>query len=236
MTTPTSHHPRRGRMAVAAATAVVLVVVGLVLFVTAGPNRSGDPAQAVAGAPSLTSTTPYAPSLPPLAGAAVGGSVSTPGHPSPGAVADGPVSPPGSDAGGPGAPPAASGVPAPGAAVPGQPGSSGGQAVPGGVVVPGQPGSSSNAAPGAAAGNTGGPTLVVRRAVPATPVTPHRAAPEVVAPASVLQHGLQLSPVPRPRCLRARSPCPPSVWDQWGPGRAVRSPTAFSSRHPLKAL
>ena len=158
MTTPTSHHPRRGRMAVAAATAVVLVVVGLVLFVTAGPNRSGDPAQAVAGAPSLTSTTPYAPSLPPLAGAAVGGSVSTPGHPSPGAVADGPVSPPGSDAGGPGAPPAASGVPAPGAAVPGQPGSSGGQAVPGGVVVPGQPGSSSNAAPGAATGNTGGPT------------------------------------------------------------------------------
>ncbi len=162
MTTPTPRRPRRGRMVAAAIAAVVLVVAGLVLFVTAGSNRPGSSAQAIAGAPSLTSTTPYAPSLPPLAGAAVGGSVSTPGHPSPGAVADGPVSTPGSDAGGPG-------VPAPGG-TPLAAGSSGAQAVPGGPAsdpggqaVPGQPGSSSNAAPGAApggqpgsSGNTGG--------------------------------------------------------------------------------
>ena len=167
MTTPTSpRRSRRGRTAVAAAIAVVLVVTGLVLLVTAGSNRPGDPAPAVAGAPSLTSTTPYAPSLPPLAGAAVGGSVSTPGHPSPGAVADGPVSTPGGDAGAP-APPAVSGVPAPGTpngAGPGtpngagQPGSSSGPAngaVPG-AAIPGQPGSSSNAAPGDTAGNTSG--------------------------------------------------------------------------------
>jgi len=158
MTTPTSHHPRRGRMAVAAAIAVVLVVAGLVLFATAGSHQPGDPAQAIAGAPSSTSTTPNAPDPPTPAGAAWGHPVSTPGHPSPGAVADGPVSTPGGDAGAP-APPAVSGVPAPGTPNgAGQPGSSSGPAngaVPG-AAIPGQSGSSSNAAPGDAAGNTSG--------------------------------------------------------------------------------
>jgi len=178
MTTPT-HRPHRGRTAAVAVAAVVLLVVGLVLFVTAGSNRPGGSAQAIAGAPSSTPNAPGPP--PPLAGAAAaGGPVSTPGHPSPGAVADGSVSTPGSDAGAPagpavpappsgtGAPPAASGVPAPGAAAPGQPGSSSGPGStvpgnPGGTDAggpssgagPGQPGSSSNAAPGDAAGNPG---------------------------------------------------------------------------------
>jgi len=168
MTTPT-HHPRRGRMAVAAAVAVVLVVAGLALFATAGPNRSGDPAQAIAGAPSSTTATPNAPDLPSLAGAAAGDPVSTPGSDA-GAPSAPAVSVPSSA---PGVPPAANGVPAPGTAngagtgavVPGQPGSSNGTdaggtapgAVPG-AVVPDQPGSSGNAAPGDTPGNTGGAT------------------------------------------------------------------------------
>ena len=171
MTTPTHRRPHRGRMAVAAVGAVVLVVAGLVLFATAGSSRPGDSAQAAAGGPSLTTSTPDTPgSSSPLAGAATAGDpVSTPdapGHPSPGAVADGPVSTPGGDAGAP-APPAVSGVPAPGTpngAGPGtpngagQPGSSSGPAngaVPG-AAAPGQPGSSSNAAPGAAPGGQAG--------------------------------------------------------------------------------
>jgi len=155
MTTPTHRRPHRGRMAVAAVTAVVLVVAGLVLLATAGPSQQGDPAQAIAGAPNPTTSLPNTPGPPSsLAGAATtGGPVSTPGHPSPGAVADGSVSTPGSDAGapavpavpvpssGPGAPPAASG------AGPGQPGSSSGTDAggpasgPAGADVPGQPGS-----------------------------------------------------------------------------------------------
>ena len=163
MTTPT-HRPQRGRTAAVAVAAVVLVVVGLVLFATAGSHRPGDPTQAIAGAPSSTSTTPNAPDPPTPAGAALGDPVSTPG--SEVGTPSGPAVPaPSSD---PGAPPAASGVPAPGTA-PGQPGSSSGPGStvpdnPGGTdpggpasgVGPGQPGSSSNAAPGDAAGNTGG--------------------------------------------------------------------------------
>lgn len=60
MATPT-HHPRRGRMAAAAVTAAVLVVAGLVLLVTAGSSHTGGSTQAIAGAPSSTSTAPESP-------------------------------------------------------------------------------------------------------------------------------------------------------------------------------
>jgi len=180
MATPT-HRPHRGRLAATAVASVVLVVVGLVLFVTAGSNRPGDPTQAVAGAPGSTSTTPYAPSLPPPAGAAAGGSVSTPsspGHPSPGAVADGPVSSPGSDAGAPGQPAPASG---PGAAVPSQPGSSasdpgsttggGTSGIPGVPIqgeTPGNPGNAAVVDTGAGSGVSDAARAAARAATPPT--------------------------------------------------------------------
>ncbi len=193
MTTPTHRRPRRGLMTAATAiAAVVLVVVGLVLFVTAGPSQPGDPAQAIAGAPNPTTSLPDTPgSSSPLAGAATaGGPVSTPGHPSPGAVADGSVSTPGSDAGapavpvpssGPGAPPAVSGVPTPGnatgpgAAVPGQPGSSGGADAGGpangagpGATVPGQPGNATSSGTGGGSGVSASARASALAGAPAT--------------------------------------------------------------------
>ncbi len=231
MTTPTRHHPRRGRMAVAAIVAVVLVVVGLVLLATAGPSQPGDPAQAIAGAPSST-TTPNAPDPPPPAGAAVGGPVSTPGSDA-GAPSTPAVPVPSSGAG---APPAANG------AGPGHPGSSG-NAAPGAPGAPGAPAPRqavlfllpASPVPRATPPSVMQPAtlaalpLVVRRAAPEIQAPLHRVALEVVAPASVLRRGLRRSPALLPQCPPGRSRCRLSGWGRSPPARAARSQTAFWS-------
>lgn len=137
MTTPTHHRPHRGRTAVATVTAAVLLVVGLVLLATAGSNRSGDPAPAVAGAPrSVAPQSPNPPSVFPGAVAPAGGSVS--GSSAPGAPAN----------------------PVPGAAVPGPgAGSPAAPAPPGSPAQPGTPSSPGISASARRAAIAAAPTL-----------------------------------------------------------------------------
>jgi len=238
MTAP-AHRPHRGRMVVATVAAAVLVVAGLVLLATAGSNRSGDPTQAIAGAPSST-TSPDTPGLPetrsrPPVAMRVHRPArqsrcprAAPERPRPRAECPHPILRTVLVQLFPASPVARVAlrlaarrtVLVPERLVPATP-------VPRVTLLPATRRATRVVLP-----------LVVRRAIPAIPAIPalpHRATPEEAGPASVLRHGLQLSPVPLPRCPPERSRCLLSRWGLWEPGRAARSPTESWSRRPIRA-